>query len=285
MSSFSSHPNTGLPQQDSQASQPKLPLRVMIVDDHEIFRHGLRDLVNSIAGFRVVTDARSARQALSLAQNTPIDLVLLDISLPDENGLSVTRQLKQLASSPSIIILSATMTHEMLLDAVLAGADGYLTKDISATDIAHILEGFLEGAPAMLPLVTANIIHQLAKKCNELTWRCNNLEAELLLFDLNDTEASANLISSTDLADTHEVAMHSSSALQSLTPQEEKVFQLMRQGQSNKDIATHLSISHYTVGKHVQNILRKLRAKNRTQAVSSTSFEGGENAINDQSRI
>ncbi|HJT59272.1 MAG TPA: response regulator transcription factor, partial [Ktedonobacteraceae bacterium] len=257
MASFSPHPHTSLSQQDSQASQRKPSLRVMIVDDHEIFRHGLRDLVNSISGFRVVGDARSARQALSLAQNTPVDVILLDISLPDENGLSVTRQLKQLSPSPSIIILSATMTHETLLDAVLAGADGYLTKDIPAADIVHILQGFLEGAPAMLPPVATRLIHQLVKKCNELTWRCNNLEAELLVFDLNDAKNSADPISSAVLADTPGVAIHSSSALQSLTPQEEKVFQLMRQGQSNKDIATHLSISHYTVGKHVQNILRK----------------------------
>jgi DNA-binding NarL/FixJ family response regulator len=134
---------------------------------------------------------------------------------------------------------------------------------------------------AMLPTVAANAIHLLVKKCNDLAWRCDSLEAELILNDLHEPKKvaiSSPAIQQTSLSS---ATGPSSLALQLLTPQEDKVFQLMRQGHSNKHIAAQLSISHYTVGKHVQNILRKLHVKNRTQAVSSTSFEGGEDEEND----
>ncbi len=278
---FTSHSKTDISQHTSNLSQRELPLRAMIVDDHEIFRHGLRDLINGIQGFRVVAEARSSTEALTVAESTALDLIFMDLSLPDENGLAATYQLKQLASSPSIIILSATMTNDTLLDAILTGADGYLTKDIPATEIINILQGFLQGAPAMLPPVANHLIHQLVKKCTELSWRCDSLEAELILYDLNDAKLKESAVPHTTFSGKPALAGPSTSALHILTPQEERVFQLMRQGHSNKNIAAQLSISHYTVGKHVQNILRKLRVKNRTQAASSTSFEGGERAEND----
>lgn len=281
MNSFVSRSNTNSSQQDAGNLQRDLPLRVMIVDDHEIFRHGLRDLINGIRGFMVVAEATSTMQALSLVRSMPIDLVFMDLSLRDEDGLNATLQLKQSVSSPSVIILSATMTNDTLMDAILAGADGYLTKDIPAADIVNLLQGFQQGAFAMLPTTAANVIHMLVKKCNDLTWRCDNLEAELILNNLHESksvEISAPTILQTGQSSATGFSLP---APQSLTQQEEKVFQLMRLGHSNKHIAAQLSISHFTVGKHVQNILRKLRVKNRTQAVSYTSFEGGESSEND----
>jgi len=247
----------------------------MIVDDHELFRHGLRDLVNSIEGFSVVAEATSIAQALSLARSMPIDLVFMDLSLSGEDGLEATYQLKQLVPPPSVVILSATMTDDTLMDAILAGVDGYLTKDIPAVQIANLLYGFQQGALAIPPTVAARAIRLLVKKCNDLAWRCDSLEAELILNDLHEPKKVTISAPSIQQTSQSSATGLSSPALQLLTPQEDKVFQLMRQGHSNKHIATQLSISHYTVGKHVQNILRKLQVKNRTQAVSYTSFEGG----------
>lgn len=281
MNPFVSRSKTNRSQQDTGNLQRDLPLKVMIVDDHEIFRHGLRDLINGIQGFKVVAEATSTMQALSLVRSIPIDLVFMDLSLRGENGLDATLQLKQSVSPPFVIILSATMTNDTLMDAILAGADGYLTKDIPATDIVNLLRGFQQGALAILPAVAADVIHMLVKKCNDLTWRCDNLEAELILNDLRESkrvEIPAPTMLQTGQSSAKGLSFP---APPSLTPQEEKVFQLMRLGHSNKHIAAQLSISHFTVGKHVQNILRKLRAKNRTQAVSHTSFEGGESPEND----
>jgi DNA-binding NarL/FixJ family response regulator len=257
MNPFVSRSNINRSQQDTGNLQRDLPLKVMIVDDHEIFRHGLRDLINGIQGFMVVAEA-TTMQALSLVRSMPIDLVFMDLSLRGENGLDATLQLKQSVSPPTVIILSATMTN-----------------DIPAADIANLLQGFQQGALAILPSVAADVIHMLVKQCNDLTWRCDNLEAELILNDLRESkpvEIPAPTMLQTDQPSAKGLSLP---APPSLTPQEEKVFQLMRLGHSNKHIASQLSISHFTVGKHVQNILRKLRAKNRTQAVSYTSFEGG----------
>jgi DNA-binding NarL/FixJ family response regulator len=281
MNPFVSRSKTNRSQQDTGNLQRDLPLRVMIVDDHEIFRDGLRDLINGIQGFMVVAEATSTMQALSLVRSMPIDLVFMDLSLRGEDGLDATLRLKQSVSPPFVIILSATMSNDTLMDAILAGADGYLTKDIPAADIVNLLQGFQQGALAILPAVAANVIHMLVKKSNDLTWRCDNLEAELILNDLRESKPAE--ISAPTMLQTGQSSATGLSlpAPPSLTPQEEKVFQLMRLGHSNKHIAAQLSISHFTVGKHVQNILRKLRAKNRTQAVSHTSFEGGEGPEND----
>jgi DNA-binding NarL/FixJ family response regulator len=243
---------------------PEEPLRVLIVDDHEIFRHGLRDLINSIEGFQVVAEANSCKDALALAEERHIDLVMLDMYLPDGDGIEVTRQLRQqVTPPPRVIILSAIIYDDTLLGAILAGAHGYLTKEMPASDIVKALKGFQRGELALLPAVTTNLVKLLVKRQSEV-------EAEL------STHNSPELAPS-QKDELNSVVASSNSATSVLTPQETNVFQLLRYGHSNKQIASKLAISPYTVGKHVQNILRKLGVTNRTQAVSYTSFEGGEN--------
>ncbi len=233
-------------------------LRVLIVDDHEIFRHGLRDLINGIEGFQVVAEANSCKAALALAEERHIDLVMLDMYLPDGDGIEVTRRLRQqVTPPPRVIILSAIIYDDTLVGAILAGAHGYLTKDMPASDIAKALKGFQRGELALLPTVTTNLVELLVKKYSEV-------EVEL------STRNGPNEIPPSQKDD-----VVASSNISVLTPQETNVFQLLRYGHSNKEIASKLAISPYTVGKHVQNILRKLGVTNRTQAVSYTSFEGG----------
>lgn len=243
-------------------------LRVMIVDDHEIFRHGLRNVLNNIDGFHVVAEAGTCQEALVQMEITPIDLVLLDLSLPDFDGIEALLHLQESASPPQVIILSETIDNDILLEAMLAGASGYLTKDTSSRNITKTLQGFQRGELAMLPTVAANVVRLL-------TQQCRHIEAELFNYIRNHTgkfDTSPTVTSSNGgSASTASV----NSFLEVLTPQEDKVFQLMRKGLSNKQIAAQLFISPYTVGKHVQNILHKLGVVNRTQAASYTSFEGG----------
>lgn len=242
------------------------PLRVLIVDDHEIFRNGLRDLINNIEGFAVVAEASSCRDALALAQQMRIDLIVLDMYLPDGDGIEATYQLRRMsAHPPHVIILSAVIYDDTLIDAILAGAHGYLTKDMLAGDIVKALKGIQRGELALPPATTTHLVHLLVQKYSEA-------EAELATYLQNGFPTTDISPSQTD--ELNGVVSSSNSAIRTLTPQEAKVFQLLRHGQSNKQIATRLSISPYTVGKHVQNILRKLGVTNRTQAVSYTSFEG-----------
>ncbi len=249
------------------------PLRVMIVDDRELFRHGLRDLINSIEGFQVVAEASSCNETLTLAKHIHIDLVMLDMYLQDGNGIQVTHQLRQeFTPSPRVIILSAMVYDNSLLDAILAGANGYLTKDMSMGEITKALIRFQQGELALQPTTTANLVHLLVQKYQEVA-------AELATYQ-QDRILSAKF-SSDQVHESNKVVSASSSAISLLTPQESNVFQLLRRGQSNKQIAIQLSISPYTVGKHIQNILRKLGVANRTQAVAYTLFEGGD-SFNDE---
>jgi DNA-binding NarL/FixJ family response regulator len=234
------------------------------VDDHEIFRHGLRDLIDSLEGFQVVAEADSCKDTLICVRQMQIDLVILDLYLPDGDGIQVTRQLKQqVTNPPSIIILSAIIYDDTLVDAILAGADGYLTKDMPAVEIVKSLKAFQGGLLALPQAMTTNLVYLLVQKFAE-----------------KGTELFSNMQignSSTDTTSLPTEKITNSASFPMLTQQEARVFELLRQGQSNKQIASQLSISPYTVGKHVQKILRKLGVTNRTQAAAYTSFEGGIN--------
>src|SRR5579872_5997268 len=120
-------------------------LRLMIVEDHELLRHGLHEIINTIEGFKVVAEARSCSDALAHLQRATIDLIFMDLSLPDGNGMELVHQFRQLSTPPAIIILSATLNDDLLLEIMLAGASGYLTKDVPASEIVRLLQGFLQG--------------------------------------------------------------------------------------------------------------------------------------------
>jgi DNA-binding NarL/FixJ family response regulator len=247
---------------------PEKLLDVLIVDDHEVFRYGLRDLVNAIDGFHVIAEASKYEEVQAKIEEIPIDLVLLDLHLPDVEGTDGVRQLRRDCPQSRVIIISATMDDQLLLEAVLAGVSGYLTKDTSALDIVKALKGFRRGELAMLPTVAAHVIELLVQKCHLLETEFSIQQRDEAK-ELNDSRS--------DIPDTllTSPSLSSYTSLPALTPQEEKVYQLMLRGQSNKQIAAQLYISRFTVGKHVQNILHKFGVTNRTQAVSYTLFEGG----------
>ena len=241
-------------------------LKVMIVDDHEVFRLGIRELLNSIDGFLVVAEANCCTDALAKIAAQPVDLVLLDLYLPDSDGIDAVHKLRKIIPHLHIIIISGMIDDDLLLRAVLAEVSGYLTKDTPALDIIRALQAYRRGELAMLPTVAAHAI-------NLMIQRNNMLEADLALSQQNEI-APRDAHQVPDLPITSST-QPSDLSHQVLTPQEEKVYQLMRRGLSNKQIAARLIISRFTVGKHVQNILRKLGVANRTQAVSYNLFEGG----------
>jgi DNA-binding NarL/FixJ family response regulator len=241
--------------------------RVMIVDDHEIFRNGLRSLLAESEAFRVVAEASNCEDALIHLQSLPIDLVLLDLHLPDVNGMEALHRLKKNSPSPDVIIISATIDDDTLLDALLADISGYLTKDTSAIEILDALHTYQDGEMAFSFPVASRAIHLLLQ-------HCNILEGELAVYRRNGMNTFTEIVAEPALPFVIPTAQIARNPLPVLTPQEERVYQGMCKGQSNKQIAAELYISRFTVGKHVQNILRKLGVTNRTQAVSYTLFEG-----------
>ena len=244
-------------------------LKILIVDDHEVFRCGLRDLLNDIDGFQVVAEASTCQEALAQLEAVPVELVLLDLYLSDVKGIDTVHQVRKVFPQPRVIILSATLDDDLLLESVLAGIAGYLTKDTPAADIVKALKGFLQGQLAMIPPVLTRLVELLVQKYYAF-------ETALTIYQQNETKAfdraTSEIPTPNIIPPTHSPHI----SLPNLTPQEEKVYQLMRRGYSNKQIASQLFISRFTVGKHVQNILHKLGATNRTQAVSYNSFEGVE---------
>jgi DNA-binding NarL/FixJ family response regulator len=235
---------------------------VMIVDHHDIYRFGLRNILNDIDGFSMVADASSYKDAVAAMELMPVDLILMDLYLPDLYGIDALQQLRKATAAPQIIIVAETLNDDVLLESLLAGASGFLTKDSPASAIITALQGFRRGELAMVPIVATRAIRLLVQAYGEM-------KAELARSLQNESGALP-------VPETLYVMANApnGSSLPLLTPQEERVFRLLRQGRSNKQIAAHLSISPYTVGKHVQNILRKLGVANRTQAASYPLFEG-----------
>ncbi|HVB23698.1 MAG TPA: response regulator transcription factor [Ktedonobacteraceae bacterium] len=243
--------------------------RVMIVDDHEVFRYGLSKLLADSESFRVIAEASTCKDAFLRLRSVPIDLVLLDLHLPDVTGIEALHRLKNWSPAPDVIIISASIDDDTLLDALLAGVSGYITKDTPAFEMLNALYAYRRGELALSPVVASHAILHLLQ-------HLNMLEGELAVFRQNEMKALTQTAPENVLAlpPMLQSVPETRSTLPQLTPQEEKVYKLISKGKSNKQIATELFISHFTVGKHVQNILRKLGATNRTQAVSYTLFEG-----------
>ncbi|HLJ36220.1 MAG TPA: response regulator transcription factor [Ktedonobacteraceae bacterium] len=255
--------NKGL---DSQAEKIQ---RVMIVDDHEVFRYGLSKLLAESESFRIIADASNYEDAFIRLQSVSIDLVLLDLHLPDVDGIEALHQLKHRSPAPDVIIISATIDDDTLLDALLAGASGYLTKDTPAFEMLNALKAYQRGEMALSSAMASHAIFLLVQ-------HYSMLESELTTYRQNQIQALRQQTPDIVIPPVSSIPQQTRNPPPVLTPQEEKVYQGMRRGWSNKQIAAELYISRFTVGKHVQNILRKLRVTNRTQAVSYTLFEGDE---------
>ncbi len=240
--------------------------QVMIVDDHELFRRGLRALLDTADDFHVVAEASCCKEALARMACAPVDLVIMDLYLPDADGVAATRKLRADAASSKIVILSGFMDEDALLNAMLSGASGYLTKDMPAEEMIRALRGVQRGELALASSVTGSLICLLVQRCQEL-------EMAMTLHRRPDG-ACIPLVEGKTAGDEQVVATNSvERTLQILTPQEFKICKCIQQGLSNKQIAAQLLISPYTVGKHVQHILRKLGLANRTQIAAYTSFE------------
>lgn len=241
----------------------------MIVDEEGDFRRKIRDILRGIGGFQIVTETPSCRIALESVTRVQIDLVIADVTLADGDGVTLTARLKLLPVPPRVILFASALQDSELLEAVLAGADGYLLKDMPVRYIIRAFKNFERGGPAMQPSMTTCAMQLLIEHCKvtEAQLWDRALSDSTLVASTEQRPSVLSPVSGNGIALSHEAFPH-------LSPQEAKVFALLRQGQRNKQIADHLEISHYTVGKHVQSILRKLGVANRTQAAAYTSNEG-----------
>jgi len=215
------------------------PAQVIIVDDHHLARESLRDLLADEPDIEVVGEAANGREALALCSRLRPDLVMMDVRMPEMDGLEATRAIKQ--ELPKIIVLILTM-HEnpdYLLEALRAGAAGYVLKDALQHEAATAVRQALGGESPLDPELAARLLRRLADEEKERVEAPRSARGR------------------------RERLPH----VEPLTPREKEVLELMKLGHTNRQIARELVISTGTAKNHVEHIIQKLMVSDRTQAV------------------
>jgi len=202
-------------------------LRLLIADDHPLFRHGIRELLNLVPDIQVVGEATTGEEAIVQAEELHPDAILMDINMPGVNGIEATRRI--LHNSPHLRILVVTMFEDdaTVFAAMRAGARGYILKDAEKENILRAIQAVGKGEAIFSPTIATRLID----------------------FFTSQTSTSPREI------------------FPSLTEREREILQLIARGISNTDIAHELSLSPKTVYNYVSNILNKLQVVDRAQAV------------------
>lgn len=208
---------------------------VLIVDDHPLFRQGLRDVMRAESDIQVVGEGATGDEALSLVRDLKPEVVLMDINLPGMNGLQVTRQIKADRLRVGVIMLTAYDDAEQVLHAFRAGASAYCPKDVVPGKLVEIVRQVAQG-------------HYVV---NDQLFDREGIQAWM--------EKGISQVTRPYLDDTEEV-------FSPLSPREMEILQYVTRGLSNKEIAHALGISHQTVKNHMTAILHKLDVEDRTQA-------------------
>jgi DNA-binding NarL/FixJ family response regulator len=211
-------------------------LRILLVDDHVLFRKGLIALLGSRPDIQIVGEARDGLEAIDAAREYLPDVILMDVNMPRCDGLEATRRIKREMPHVKIVILTVSDDDQHLFEAIKSGAQGYLLKDLEPYQLYDLLESISRGEAPLSGVIAAKILKEFTNPSGATTQ-----EAEVI---------------------------------DELTPRETQILQLVAEGKSNKDIADELVISENTVKIHIRNILEKLHLKNRIQAAVYAVSQG-----------
>jgi DNA-binding NarL/FixJ family response regulator len=203
-------------------------LRILLVDDHEVVRVGVRALIERQPGMQVVGEAGTVREAVEQARSLLPDVVLLDVRLPGGDGLEACRQIKGERPETRIIVLTSFPDDEVLFDAIASGADGYVLKQIGSDDLVRALEQVGRGESLLDPSVTGRVFAKMRE------------------------------VRQLERAD----------AFSDLSKREMQILALIAEGQTNREIADALHLSEKTVRNYVSVILSKLDLNSRAQAAA-----------------
>ena len=197
-------------------------IRVLLADDHTLMRRGLRLIVEQQPDLVVVGEAEDGRQAVALSASLKPDVAVLDIGMPNLNGIEAAKQITDGESGAAVVILSMHADETYILRALKAGARGYLLKDSAESDLVRAIRSVAEGKSFFSPAVSKVMLEDYVKKLQR-----------------TGSEDSYDL----------------------LTPRERETLQLVAEGKSNKEVANLLHLSVYTVETHRANIMEKLKLK------------------------
>ena len=211
-------------------------MRVLIADDHPLFRDGLRSLLEA-RGIDVVGEARNGREAFEQARRFKPEVVLMDLDMPEMNGLAATRLISAELPEVKVVILTASEDDADLFEAIKSGAQGYLFKNLDSEEFFRLLEGVAHGEPALTPALARKLLGEFARPAP---------------VPRTPVEAPSEL-----------------------TEREREVLDLLVQGiTSNRELAERLVVSENTVKYHLRNILDKLHVQNRAQVVAYAVRQG-----------
>jgi DNA-binding NarL/FixJ family response regulator len=204
------------------------PIRVLIVDDHQVVRIGMRSLLSHAAGFRVVGEAGSVSEAVQLARDARPDVVLMDVRLPDGSGVEACRRIKADNPDARVVMLTSYSDEEAIVGSVMAGASGYLLKQADAEKLTQAIRDAATGASTLDPRAAGTLLTQFR--------------------ELSAKQAEAELAG--------------------LTDRERRMLALIAEGYTNRAIGEVLHLSEKTVRNHVSQLLRKLGFQRRSQAAA-----------------
>ena len=204
------------------------PLRLLVVDDHEVVRQGLVSLLDRREHFQVVAEAGTAAEAVEMARKFEPDLVVMDVRLPDGSGIEACREIRAEFPATRVVILTSYPDEEAVLSAIIAGASGYLLKQMRSRDLVSALESVGRGESLLDPAVTEKVLDRVRRIATGTY--------------------------------TDEMAQ--------LTQQEQKILLLVAEGKTNKEIASEVFLSDKTVKNYVSSILSKLNLERRAQAAA-----------------
>lgn len=210
--------------------------RILLSDDHDLFREGLAGLINAQPDLEAVGQAGDGFEALTLVRDLKPDLIVMDINMPICDGLEATRLIRAEWAEARIVMLTVHDEDEKLFHAIAAGAQGYMLKSLSAQDFLLGVRAALRGEAVLPPKLAAHLLSEFARMAARP--------------DQAADEAAG------------------------LTPREQEVLDLIATGATDKEIAECLSLSLHTVKSHVRNILSKTHAMNRRQAAQLAARSG-----------
>lgn len=202
------------------------PARIVIADDHDLTRMGLRSLIDNERGLDLVGEARNGQEALALCRTLQPDLAIFDIRMPIMDGLATTRAVKQEYPRIAVLLVSLHATPEYILEALEAGAAGYVLKDAPFAELVAVIRTILHGESLLTEALAAQMLRRLNKRADSNAAQLPN----------------------------------------QLTPREFEVLRLVAQGKTNRVIGEQLCITTGTVKLHVEHIIAKLDVSDRTQA-------------------
>jgi two-component system, NarL family, response regulator DevR len=204
------------------------PIRVMLVDDHEVVRDGVRALLETADDIVICAEAGSVRDAIDEAERTRPDVVVMDVRLADGSGIEATREIRARRPKTQVLMLTSYADDEALFASIMAGAAGYVLKQIQGTEIVKAIREVGQGKSLLDPQVTKSVLDRLRK--------------------------GKHLMKDEKLA--------------RLSPQEERILALVADGQTNKEIGEELHLAEKTVKNYVSSILSKLEVSRRAEAAA-----------------